>query len=282
MFIRCWGSRGSIAVSGRQYVKYGGDTACMEIRSRTGAVIIIDAGTGIRCLGRHLVKNAIKSLDILFTHAHVDHLMGFPFFAPLYTAGTVMRIHGYPYGKKSFRDIIDGLMRCPYFPVTLTHHSIKAKLRFVNIDRKPFSIGGMRITPVPLSHPRLGGRGYRFEENGKSFVFLTDNELDFIHDKGLRFDEYVEFCRGADLLIHDAEYDLRDYKNNRGWGHSLFTDTVKLGLAAGVKRLGLYHLNNRRTDRQVDAMVKQARVIIAEEHSEMKCLAVGSAFQIEI
>jgi phosphoribosyl 1,2-cyclic phosphodiesterase len=282
MYIRCWGSRGSIPVSGKDYLKYGGDTTCMEIRARSGELIVVDAGTGIRPLGRALLKGGIKSLDLLFTHAHWDHMIGFPFFGPVYTKGYSITIRGYPYGRKTFRNIIAGFMRCPYFPVSLGDKDIRGKLTFKKIDKRPFPIGSIHVTPIPLSHPKKGGRGFHFREGGKTFVFLTDNELNYIHNDGLSFDEYVSVCRGADLLIHDGEYDSKDYSRNRSWGHSLFTDAVRLGIEAGVKRLGLFHLNSRRTDAQVDKIVAQARSIIAKAGSSVECFAVGSMFKITL
>ncbi|MBD3391027.1 MAG: MBL fold metallo-hydrolase [Chitinivibrionales bacterium] len=282
MYIRCWGSRGSIPVSGKDYLKYGGDTTCMELRSRSGALIVVDAGTGIRPLGHRIAQGKVKKFDLLFTHAHWDHMIGFPFFAPIYMRGFNITVRGFPFDSQSFRDILDGFMRSPYFPVSLTDKHIKAKLAYKKIADRAFTLGGITIRPVPLSHPKNGGRGFRFEENGRSFVFLTDNELDYVHEGGLAFDEYVEFCRDADLLIHDAEYDRREYRTHRAWGHTAFTDAVKLGLAAGVRRLGLFHLNNRRTDDQMDAIVEQSREIIAHAKSRMECFAVGSMYELTL
>jgi phosphoribosyl 1,2-cyclic phosphodiesterase len=279
MHIRCWGSRGSIPVSGREYLRYGGDTTCLELRSRRGALIVVDAGTGIRPLGLKLTAGRVRSLELLFTHAHWDHIIGFPFFAPLYRRGCTITIRGSAPGKRGFRGIIEGFMASPYFPVSLDDKVVRARLVFGKLDERPFSIGGIRVRTAPLSHPRNGGWGFRFEEGGRACVFLTDNELDYVHDGGLTFEQYADFCRGADLLIHDAEYDRRDYRANRSWGHSLFTDAVELGLAAGVKRLGLFHLNSRRTDDKVDAMVEQARTMAARRGSAMDCFAVGSSFE---
>jgi phosphoribosyl 1,2-cyclic phosphodiesterase len=282
MYIRCLGSRGSISVSGKEFLKYGGGTTCLEVRSRSGDVIAIDAGTGIRSLGYDLEARKVKKIDMLFTHAHWDHLVGFPFFVPLYHRDVAVTIWGDTFGLPSFRHVIEGLMRQPYFPIQLGDSDIAAKLTFKKMPAKPFHIGGLRIAPIPLSHPRDGGTGFRFEERGKTFVFLTDNELGYRHDGGLSFKGYVEACRGADLLVHDAEYDPKDYQHNRSWGHSVFTDTVRLGLEAGAKQLGLFHHNNRRTDRQVDAIVAEARRITAKSKSTMKCFAVATGYKANL
>jgi ribonuclease BN (tRNA processing enzyme) len=134
------------------------------------------------------------------------------------------------------------------------------------------------VRPIYLSHPN-GGLGFRFEEGASSFVFLTDNELEYVHDGGKTVSEYAEFCENADLLIHDAEFSAKDYPYNRRFGHSIFSDAVKLGIDAGVKKLGLFHLNRERTDDQVDAMVKSSAALITKRKSTMKCFAVGNTFE---
>ena len=287
MHIRCWGSRGSIPVSGKEYQKYGGDTTCIEIRSKKDAVIIIDAGSGIRKLGASLLREGVTKIDMLFTHAHLDHLVGLPFFAPIFSKRVSVTLRGNKLNKQSFRDTIADFLVQPYFPVQLGDKDIHAKLTFKDIETTPFTIGGIKITPVHLSHPRNGGLGYRFEEDGACFVFLTDNELGYIHDHGLSFAEYVGFCKDADLLIHDAEYTQEDYQfiyktSEHPWGHSLFSDAVRLGIEARVKRLGLFHLNNRRTDNEVDKMVAEANLLIKKSKAAIKCFAIGNTFEIDL
>jgi len=287
MYIRCWGSRGSIPVSGKEYLKYGGDTTCMEIRSKKGDVIIVDAGTGIRSLGNKLISENIDTFHILFTHAHWDHLMGFPFFKPIFMRGTTMYIRSSSFNKKSIRDVFEGLMERPYFPVQLADKDIRSRISFRKIPNSSFKIGSITIRPVPLSHPKDGGFGFRFEEDGKSFVFLTDNELGHVHKGGLGFGGYLQFCRGADLLIHDAEYEDREYQkilktSEEPWGHSVVSDVIELGLGAGVKKLGLFHINAMRTDTRMDEMVARARKIIAQKGSAMQCFGVGSSFSFTL
>lgn len=287
MYIRCWGSRGSIPVSGSDYIVYGGDTTCMEIRSKNGDLIVVDAGTGIRALGNSLIRENLNSFDMLFTHAHWDHLMGFPFFKPLFKKGTTITIRCDSFTKKKVKDIFTGLMERPYFPVQLNDKDIRARLSFRKIPKSAFAIGPITITSIPLSHPKDGGFGFCFEEDGKRFVFLTDNELGYVHNGGRSFEEYCEFCKDADLLIHDAEYEDREYQNilktsEEPWGHSILSDTVRLGLCAGVKQLGLFHLNVMRTDSRVDAILKKARVKIARAQNSMKCFAVGSSFTMNL
>ncbi len=287
MYIRCWGSRGSIPVSGKEYNKYGGDTTCLEIRSCNNDLIIVDAGTGIRALGNNLIKENIHAFDMLFTHAHWDHLMGFPFFKPIFRKGITITIRCNSFNRKSVKNIFDGLMDRPYFPVQLSDKDIRADIAFKKIPGRPFTIGSVTITAIPLSHPKDGGCGFRFEENGKSFVFLTDNELGYVHNGGRTFDEYREFCKYADLLIHDAEYEDDEYRNilkisEEPWGHSALSDVVRLALSAEVKKLGLFHLNVMRTDKKVDAMVAKARTRFKKAKKKIECCAVGPAFEISL
>lgn len=279
MYLRCWGSRGSLPVSGKQFGRYGGDTTCLEIRSKKGDVIVVDAGTGIRGLGLKLARSKVKKFDMLFTHAHLDHVMGFPFFNPLYRTGTEITVRGCSFQFPSYREILKGVMCAPYFPVDL--EAVSAILRFAPAGSQPFAIGSITVQPIFLSHPN-GGLGFRFEEGNVSFVFLTDNELEFNHPGGQTFDEYAAFSQQTDLLIHDAEFSLSDYPHNRSFGHSVYTDAVKLGIRAGAKRLGLFHHNRERTDGQVDAMVENSKKIVKKSKARMECFAVSNTFEMTL
>jgi ribonuclease BN (tRNA processing enzyme) len=163
-------------------------------------------------------------------------------------------------------------MTPPSFPVR--YSEISAKINYVEAFTSAFEIGSVTITPIPISHPDKGS-GYKFTEDGKSFVFLTDNELGFIHPGGLPYKDYMEFSAGADLLIHDAEYLPEEYPSKIEWGHSVFTETLDLAIEAGVKQFGLFHLNQERTDQQVDEMVGSCRRTIAAKGHDLECFAVG-------
>ena len=279
MFIKCWGSRGSIPVSGKSYLKYGGDTTCIEIRTRSNDIIIIDAGTGIRRLGNQLIQEKRKKFHFIFTHAHWDHVMGFPYFKPLYFKNSEFRMHRCPFHSKFVESILTKVMAPPNFPVK--YSDIKANLTYEDACPLEFEIGSVHVTPIPLSHPN-GGSGYKFVENGKTFVFLTDNELGKLHSGGKRFQDYLEFSAEANLLIHDAEYTPREYKTFIDWGHSVYTDVLKLAAGAGVKKLGLFHLNQERTDEEMDDIVRGSRDIIAAAGDRFECLAVGSDMTFDL
>ena len=279
MHIRCWGSRGQIPVSGPEYNKYGGDTTCIEVRSSRGDIIIIDAGSGIRRLGQKLIQEKAGKLNLIFTHLHLDHIMGLPFFWPIYNRNYTINIYGCPFSIPSFEEALHGMMRAPYFPADLKQ--VPSKLRYKDIKTKPFSIGTVKIKPIILNHPN-GGLGFRLEENGKVFVFLTDNELGYDYPGSQPVEYYEKFCKNADLLIHDAEYDKEEYSKYKAWGHSMYTEAIKLAVGADVKKLGLFHINNMRTDKQLDAFTRDARRIIAKSKKDVECFAVGNNFEIDL
>ncbi|MBI1912691.1 MAG: MBL fold metallo-hydrolase [Deltaproteobacteria bacterium] len=279
MIIRVWGSRGSIAVSGKQFNRYGGDTTCIEVVSNTGDLIIIDAGTGIRNLGNRVVSENIKKINLLLTHAHWDHLSGFPFFKPIYKKDSEIRIYGPQPTQDSLKSIISKTMSSPYFPIEL--EDINADISFLGMGHKNYAIGSVKISTIPLSHPNQGV-GYKLEEDGKTFVFLTDNELTHHHPFGLGYADYAKFSKGADLLFHDAEYSREEYKETVGWGHSVYLDTLNLALDAGVKALGLFHLNQERTDDEVDRIQAECRKIVAERGSKMECFAVATGMEFKL
>lgn len=277
MLIRCWGARGSIPVSGQEYVRYGGDTPCIEIRTSDDDIIIIDGGSGVRRLGNRLIAEDRHDYTMIFTHAHWDHIMGFPFFKPIYLSETRIGLFGCPFAQASVKEMISRIMAPPNFPVRF--EEITAEISYQKTCQETFTLGGLSITPIAISHPNQG-MGYRFEEGGKSFVFLTDNELTYRHPGGMAYADYCSFAEGADLLIHDAEYRPEDYLLTRTWGHSVYTDAVQLALDSGVGRLGLFHHNQERTDQALDEMVEESRRIAAGR--PLQCFAMSQDMEIAL
>lgn len=280
MKIRCWGARGSIPVSGREHLKYGGDSTCIEVIGQDGRTIIIDSGTGIRRLGNQALADGRFEFDLIFTHAHWDHLLGFPFFKPLYNKKTKISIYGSVHAQQTIRRIIEHTMEAPYFPVDL--NAASAEVIFSDLSGVPIELGTIHVDPILLSHPN-GGFGYRFIENGKTFVFLTDNELEQVHPQGKSYVDYLAFSKGADVLIHDAEYTEKEYASRtKGWGHSSYRKALEFALEAGVKQFGLFHHNQDRSDDEIDAIVADCREIIARTGSKMICYAVAQDQEIVI
>ncbi|PIP07487.1 MAG: MBL fold metallo-hydrolase [Syntrophobacteraceae bacterium CG23_combo_of_CG06-09_8_20_14_all_50_8] len=277
MIIRCWGARGSIPVSGKEYLMYGGDTTCLEIRTGNDEIVIIDAGSGIRRLGNLLLTENRYQYTMLFTHAHWDHLMGFPFFKPIYMEETSISVFGCPFAQTSIKHMISRIMAPPNFPVDFDN--IKTAITYHESCDTLLALNLLSVTPIALSHPNQG-MGYKLSEGGKCFVFLTDNELAYKHPGGLNYNAYVDFAYGADLLIHDAEYTEEDYQRTKTWGHSLYRHTLQLALDAKVKKLGLFHHNQERLDAAVDGIVEDCRKIIRERQSSLECFAVHQDMEL--
>ncbi|MBP7764466.1 MAG: MBL fold metallo-hydrolase [Deltaproteobacteria bacterium] len=279
MIIRCWGARGSIPTSGEKYLRYGGNTTCLEIRNDRNNILLVDAGSGIREAGNAFLAEGRRDFTLLLTHAHWDHIMGFPFFKPLYRHDTRITVWGCAFARESIRDMLARVMTAPYFPIK--YDDVHAQIDYQDICADTYTLGNMTITPIALSHPNQG-TGFKFSENGVSFVFLTDNELGMRHDGGLAYDDYREFCRGADLLIHDAEYRDEEYPKRRGWGHSTIEQAVGLALDSGVRRLGLFHHNQDRVDDEVDELVAACERIIRARQSALACFAVRQGMDLAL
>ena len=260
-------------------MKYGGDTTCIQVQSSTGESLIIDAGSGIRSCGNELISKNQTSINMFFTHAHWDHILGFPFFKPLYKQNYCINIYDGFKVAGGVIEIIQAVYRKPYFPID--YKAVKAKLNIIPLEEHVI-IGSLKVSSLNLSHPD-GGYGYILEEAGKKFVFLTDNELGMLAENKLSYADYVEKCYGADLLIHDAEYRDEEYLLHKGWGHSALGDTVKLATDAQVKKLGLFHHNQDRTDKEVDSMVIEANNLIDTKYSsKVECFAVPKGLQLSL
>lgn len=260
MEIRFWGTRGSIPAPGPQTLEFGGNTSCLEVVLDSGRRVVIDSGTGIRALGDHLKTTvATVRMHLLFTHNHWDHLIGLPFFFPIYREDTEILVDGWPLAFQALKRIFDDHMGDGFFPVAFDQ--LKSHIIFLNkIARQPLVVDEVTIDSFPLNHPQ-GCLGFRFREGDQTLVFITDNELGM--NGGHRFPDFVKFVDRADLLIHDAQYLPEEMPAHRGWGHSTYEEAVHLALEAGVKTLLLTHHDPSRTDEQVRNIVKRARQLAA-------------------
>lgn len=280
MKIRVWGCRGSISTPGRNTLRYGGNTTCVEVRLNDNTLIVIDAGSGIRELGRKLLEEQdLTEIHLLLTHAHWDHLTGFPFFTPAYLGKYKIYGRGCPCAKNSLEEYLKHQMTPPYFPVPF--NAMNAEFDFTSDDLEESPIGSARIISVPLNHPD-GGCGFKIIEEGRAFVFLTDNELDFRHGAGMSRDDYIDFSRGASLLMHDAQYTDEEYKRTRGWGHSKFASATDLSIRAEVERFGLVHHDPEHADDDIDEYVASCQERIAKADSEVECFGVSEGMEIMV
>ena len=216
-------------------------------------------------------------MTVLFTHVHCDHIIGFPFFNPLYYQDRIITVYNNPTLKLHIKKILKNTVKSPNFPVNF--HEISANIRFKKMKMREFELFSLKILPIPLSHPN-GGTGFRIREGDKTFVFLTDNELKHIHSGGCGRDELVDYCRHSDLLIYDSEYYDSEYRKRRKWGHSTIEDAVTIGSEAKVKSLGLFHHNQRRTDDEIDKMVEYGNSLLVEKGSDARIF--GAAVDQEI
>jgi phosphoribosyl 1,2-cyclic phosphodiesterase len=283
MKIKIWGCRGSIASPGEHTIRYGGNSTCLEIRSADGELFIVDAGSGIRNLGKALRHDSDTSqIRFFFTHSHWDHLAGFPFFEPAYSDRFTITFCSGPHAQSSIERYVSRQMEAPFFPVEF--NQLRARFKFCcenpTMESRNCPLGSMQCRAFPISHPN-GGHGYKFIEGGKTFVFLPDNELGFRHEGGLTRDQYVEICRGADLLLHDAQYTEEEYRRTRGWGHSTYTDAIDLAIEAGVTRLGLFHHDPDRTDDDLDRQLHLCQENVVKSGSRLDCFSCAEGMVIE-
>ncbi len=281
MKVKYWGTRGSIAVPGKDTTEYGGNTTCLEITLDTGRKIIIDAGTGIRPLGNQLIGSGEKiDIHLLITHIHWDHIQGFPFFDPVYDPSARITIDGYPSCMKGLRVPFDNKMGDGFFPIKFD--DLKAQMQYLNtLNHGPLKIDSAVVDSIPLQHPQ-GGFGFRFREGKKTLVFITDNELTEQAWDGRHPEDYVRFCMDADVLIHDAQYTPEEIDNRRGWGHSDYVSTMNLAMEAHVKRLILFHHDPTRKDPEVASYKSLCEDLAAEKKVDMEIEAAREESELTV
>lgn len=258
--LRFWGVRGSTPTVDKATWRYGGNTACVELTTPAGARVILDCGTGLRMLGRHLEAAGEPEKHephIFVTHYHWDHIQGIPFFSPLYAEQN--RFHFYSFrseylGAGSLKRVFEAQMAYPYFPVDLK--AMCAKREFTEVSGgDQFQVPGARVTARWLHHPQ-GCLGFRFETPAGTVVYATDNEPgDPKLDNSL-----LELAAGADIFINDAQFSPEQLATTRkGWGHSSWLEGVKIAEKAGVKNLVLFHHDPDSADKAVDGILREAR-----------------------
>jgi phosphoribosyl 1,2-cyclic phosphodiesterase len=266
MKIKFWGTRGSTPVPGKDTIIYGGNTTCLEIDLRGGKKVVIDAGTGIRSLGNHFEsRREVVDIHLLMTHIHWDHILGFPFFFPIYRSSTKILVDGYSLGMKGLRYSFDNKMGDGFFPIRF--EELKSDIQFDNkVTQSSLEIDGTLIDSIPLRHPQ-GGLGFRFREEHKTLVFLTDNELDVT---GNSFGDYVEFCQGADILIHDSQFTPEEIPSHRGWGHSDYQSALDLAFEAHVKKLVLFHHAPEKKDSDIIKIAMLCQDSVSKRDSSLE------------
>jgi len=282
-----WGTRGSIPTPGPHTVRYGGNTPCVEVRTSDGHLIILDAGTGIRALGRALLERADGApieADLFLTHAHWDHIQGIPFFAPLFGRGNRLRIWGSASLERSVDQVVRDQMSPVVFPVSF--EALAATIEFRSIvEGTPTRGTGYEVTAFALQHPG-GALGYRFADrvgDTGGLVYVPDNEL-APHPRygsaGPWRDRLTAFVRGASVLIHDAMYTPEEYASRAGWGHSTHQEAVALALAADVRTLVLFHHDPERTDGALDRCVAECLELVRQAGASLEVIAAGEGLTV--
>lgn len=251
--VRFWGTRGSLPRSGPDFMRYGGNTTCVEIRLGK-RLFIIDAGSGIADAGRSMLDDLPRGYDILLSHLHHDHTIGLPFFAPALKPDCNIRLHCGNLDGESAEAALGTMFAPPIFPVRLsvlpcrfTYHGFRAGTSLAFED-------GTLIRTCPLIHPG-GATGYRFDHGGRSVCYISDLE----HSPGMVDKALVSFCTYADLVIYDAMFDDAEFQACRGWGHSTWAAGIALCKAAGAKALAATHHHLRHTDAILDETDRKIR-----------------------
>lgn len=276
MTIKLWGVRGSIPTPGPDTVRYGGNTPCVSVEIGPH-LLVFDAGSGMRPLGNAIAQRP-GEIVVFLTHLHWDHVQGLLFFAPLYQPGRSIALQTPDREMKSLETIagVDGL----HFP--LKPYQIGSALTINRRDPlRRLAESGIRLRRLFVNHPGTC-QGFRLEYRGRSLVYIPDNEIDPPYTKTADLPRLVEFCRGADVLIHDSQYLPEDMPLKRGWGHSLVSQTCELGDAAGVKELLLFHHDPLRSDAAVDAIQENARAWLSDRQSATRCSAAAEGMEFQL
>jgi CheY-like chemotaxis protein len=277
-------------------VRYGGNTSCVEVRTADDTLIVLDCGTGAHGLGQVLSSGdaSVVRGHLLISHTHWDHIQGFPFFAPLFVPGNIWDIYAPGGMGKCLEETLAGQMEYAYFPVTLDQ--LGATIRYHDLVEGGFDLGDVHVTTRYLNHPALT-LGYRLEAGNVVVIYATDHEpharpqLEASSQPGAepkilpvhREDQrHIEFLRGADLVIHDAQYTAAEYPQKLGWGHSPMEYTVDVALAARVKRLALFHHDPLRDDEALDRLVEACRRRVAASHGALDVFAAVEGQVVEL
>ncbi len=278
MKVTFWGVRGSIACPGPHTVRYGGNTTCIEIRTDSNELIILDAGTGIFPLSQKLLAELPITAHVLITHSHWDHIQGLPMFIPNFIPGNTLRLHGGfdPVSGRGIEQVMAVQLQYSFFPVR--EAEMKSRIEYVNLrPNETVQVGSARVTPCLLNHPVIDF-GYRVECDGKSVFFTGDHESPYnIYEAGEEgFAEYqvfvdekqqsiVDAIRGVDVFIADSSYTDAEYASKKGWGHGSYGSSIAIARAAGAKLLFCTHHEPTRSDDALETVFAAALT----EHAEL-------------
>ncbi|MBT3217663.1 MAG: MBL fold metallo-hydrolase [Proteobacteria bacterium] len=263
MEVTFWGVRGSIPTPGKSTERWGGNSSCLEVRHEGQPPLVFDCGTGARKLGFKLVGDPSRELDLIFTHFHMDHLFGFPFFVPIYTPGYKIRITIPAYTEEEARQKLGRYLNGVYHPTRLRELPAEVTFRPIRAG-KPFVASGFTITGIALNHPG-GSVGYKIEIDGQKIAYMTDSAPFARPGEGVAAGKspspyerrVLDFLKGCQMVIYDTMYELDEYMEKMTWGHSYPEYAHALCAAANVEQLYLFHHLPDATDEALDARAQQ-------------------------
>jgi phosphoribosyl 1,2-cyclic phosphodiesterase len=260
MEARVWGCRGSLATPGADTVRYGGNTSCVEVRLASGEALVLDAGTGMRPLGAGMVHEPPTELHVMLTHLHMDHLQGLGFFRPLFMSDLDIHIWGPASPVQGLAERIAMYLSPPLFPVRL--EEVPSRLTFHDAPEEAVIIGSATVRAGKVTHqgPTVG---YRIEEDGRSLVYLPDHEPSLGTNLATLPPEWMsghDIARGADVLLHDAQYRDDEYSNHIGWGHSCIADTIEFAQKSDVDRIVLFHHDPYHSDDELEILLQEVHL----------------------
>ena len=256
MIVKLWGTRGSLASPGPDTVRYGGNTSCVSVEGSKGTLLVLDAGTGIRVLGQS-VSQDIERIHILFTHLHMDHVQGLPFFDPLRRPGVEIHIWGPANSTTSLENRLVRYLSPPLFPVRV--RDLLSKLYFHELSDHKVEIGEFEITAQMVIHPNPT-LGFRISEDGATMAYLPDHEPALGNNEFPVNGEWTsgyKLAEGVDLLIHDSQYTTQEYDERIGFGHSSILDSFRFAGEVSARELVPFHHDPGHSDDSIDQMILQ-------------------------
>jgi phosphoribosyl 1,2-cyclic phosphodiesterase len=260
MKVQLWGTRGSLPAPGAEMARFGGNTSCVEVRGRDGTLLVLDAGTGIRHLGAALGGHAPRRVHVLLSHLHMDHIQGLGFFAVLFNPEVETHLWGPARAARDLRDRLARYLSPPLFPVHLRE---LPNVTLHEVPREPFQVGEFRVLADRICHPGFTV-GYRIEGNRGTLAYLPDHEpaLGVSHfPLSADWTSGYLLARGADLLVHDAQYSLAEYPAHVGWGHSALDHALAFARLADVRHLVTFHHDPAHSDDDIDRLTAEATAL---------------------
>jgi diguanylate cyclase (GGDEF)-like protein len=285
VYVRFWGTRGSIAAPGDRTARFGGNTSCTEVRTPDGTVIVLDCGTGARELGLHLTQTLKPPiyLHLFIGHTHWDHIQGFPFFVPAFIPGVELNVYA-PLGfQQSLEEAMAGQMEYSYFPVKL--RDLRSRIHFTELEEGFFRVGDVLVETQYLNHtaPTIA---YRITGGGTTIAYVTDHEPFWKLDEGGLHhpgdQRHVAFMRGADLVIHDAQYTEEEYRQRVGWGHSTIEYAVDVAVEAGARRVALFHHDPTHDDATLARLEVEAKARAQAAGSSIEVFAAREGLELTL